>query len=592
MLIIIHILRNRKREEWKNWWRTKTSLKPPQVMTSLLGLLSQALLSIVSYPVKAIRRAVKFTCLDIFNCFIQDTKDTLLQDESYNQVIEDCVNFMVKFLDEDNKDAEYREKLFFPAFMKFLQLFIGKISKDDNDPRWKWCVGTLLRFVEFPIKNHQSQMLINCFNILLQPFEERAKQLQFEPFKLIPDSEDNIIIDKGQIKGATLDKLIERITSEQDLDPKIREVFFLTYRSFTKPFILLEKLLQRYRLTIEVENESSDKITLRVISAIKLWIDKHFYDFDNILITKLIKFLDEEAAYVAKILVFCKNVKKSLNAKLSRSEEKAASSIMFSKKPPKPLIPRNFNRYVQFSLLDWNSIEFARQMTLIEYDYFKKIEPKECLSGGAWAKDKKYILAPNIAALTDRWNMMTTWVSQTVLSCDDMKQRRQYMIKFIEIAGALRELNNFNGVTEMLSGLNNNSVHRLKKTWEALPQEVLNSFHELQQICDQQNASKNMREALARAPPPCIPPLSMYLKDLIFIEDGNPDQIRGLINVFKRRQLSKIILEIKQYQQTPYHLERVPYLYEVLNHKLFPANPMSDDDMWERSLKIEPRSQN
>ncbi len=42
----------------------------------------------------------------------------------------------------------------------------------------------------------------------------------------------------------------------------------------------------------------------------------------------------------------------------------------------------------------------------------------------------------------------------------------------------------------------------------------------------------------------------MYLKDLTFIEDGNPDIITDfkLINFNKRTQLSKIILKIKEYQ--------------------------------------------
>jgi len=39
----------------------------------------------------------------------------------------------------------------------------------------------------------------------------------------------------------------------------------------------------------------------------------------------------------------------------------------------------------------------------------------------------------------------------------------------------------------------------------------------------------------------------MYLTDLTFIEDGNPNNIGGgLINFFKRRQISAVIQEIQQ----------------------------------------------
>jgi hypothetical protein len=40
----------------------------------------------------------------------------------------------------------------------------------------------------------------------------------------------------------------------------------------------------------------------------------------------------------------------------------------------------------------------------------------------------------------------------------------------------------------------------------------------------------------------------VYLKDLTFIEDGNPDKVRGLINFAKRRMLYNTIQEVLLYQ--------------------------------------------
>jgi len=45
---------------------------------------------------------------------------------------------------------------------------------------------------------------------------------------------------------------------------------------------------------------------------------------------------------------------------------------------------------------------------------------------------------------------------------------------------------------------------------------------------------------------------------LVFIEDGNKDQINGLINFDKSRKISLVIREIQQYQQTPYCITKVP----------------------------------
>lgn len=83
----------------------------------------------------------------------------------------------------------------------------------------------------------------------------------------------------------------------------------------------------------------------------------------------------------------------------------------------------------------------------------------------------------------------------------------------------------------------------------------------------------------------------MYLKDLIFIIDGNPDNLKNsLINFYKRRQISKVIIKMKEYQQAPYNLKEVKYLQNIINNELLvPKNLLTDDEMWERSNKFEPK---
>jgi hypothetical protein len=66
------------------------------------------------------------------------------------------------------------------------------------------------------------------------------------------------------------------------------------------------------------------------------------------------------------------------------------------------------------------------------------------------------------------------------------------------------------------------------------------------------------RDVLSQSAPPCIPYLGVHLSDLTFIEDGNPDAIRGLINFTKRRFLFRVISEISRYQQNAYNLHPVP----------------------------------
>ncbi|KAL0480869.1 hypothetical protein AKO1_004043 [Acrasis kona] len=588
-LLCVHLMKNRNKDEWEEWFVNQG----PEFNSNLIKILSTCLQVNLENQITFIRQSLKLSCLDIFNHFMTCMKSVMSKDPgSYSTVIAECVDLFVKFLDKNVMDVQITDKLFLPALYDFIQHLSPAMCKSDKDLRWKSSLGVCLKFAEFPLKNHNSHVINMAIQCLLRPYEIKLAKLTsgVTPFVEIPDDDSNFLRDKNQIKAATLDKLIERVTSDKDMDPKFREIFFLTYRSFTKPFILMEKLIQRFTHSHRENSQEGNKVTLRVINAIKLWVDKHFYDFDNPLICRLVTFL-EDTSEIPTFTTFCKNLKKILSVKLMNDDEKAAREHIFSSAAPPPLYPKgkHFNPYVDFDLLAWPSREIARQMTLTEYDYFKKIEPKECLSG-AWTKPSKKLFAPNIVALTERWNYMVNYVATTILSEDDVRMRKNLMVKFVEVAQELREMNNFNGVTEIITGFQNASVHRLKKTFELLPQDVMAVLNELNALCNQTSGnSRNMREALARAPPPAIPPLAMYLKDLVFIEDGNPDFIReGLINVFKRRQTSNIILEIKQYQQQPYQFEVVPYVRDSLP-KLF-KNNKNDDELWELSLKVEPRA--
>lgn len=52
-------------------------------------------------------------------------------------------------------------------------------------------------------------------------------------------------------------------------------------------------------------------------------------------------------------------------------------------------------------------------------------------------------------------------------------QKRASMIGFwIRVAAHCRDLNSFNAIMEIVSGLNASPVHRLKKSWELVPRPV------------------------------------------------------------------------------------------------------------------------
>ena len=63
-------------------------------------------------------------------------------------------------------------------------------------------------------------------------------------------------------------------------------------------------------------------------------------------------------------------------------------------------------------------------------------------------------------------------------------------------------------------------------------------MEKLQHMSSSEGRFKNMREAVHRCDPPCIPYLGMYLSDLTFIEEGTPNMTEeNLINYSKMRMV-------------------------------------------------------
>lgn len=128
-------------------------------------------------------------------------------------------------------------------------------------------------------------------------------------------------------------------------------------------------------------------------------------------------------------VIWAENLSKhwaSLYEDLENKENEERTRI--EQNAPKPLLPLNMiPRLIRF--LDLHPLEVARQITLIDFQIFRKIRAREYIQK-AWLKNRKF--APNVISLVENFNRMTFWVaSEIVLAKDD--QRLLTLHRFIEI---------------------------------------------------------------------------------------------------------------------------------------------------------------
>jgi len=243
---------------------------------------------------------------------------------------------------------------------------------------------------------------------------------------------------------------------------------------------------------------------------------------------------------------------------------------------------------IQFSELD--SREIAHQMTILDFENFQMVQDSE-LYHLNWKNSKAAKMAPNVLKLVERFNKISFWVVTEIVNQHRLRERVHLIKKFISIAEYCKEINNLNGVMEIIAGLNMFAVQRLKNTWEQIPTKATNSLVDMNLLMDPKNNYKAYRAALQTLKAPLMPYLGVTLRDITFIEEGNSDFVgdskEGMINLDKLMMKGGVIAEIRQFQFQRFTLDRMDGMQDFFDH----MNVLPEEELIEMSLRCEPRIQ-
>lgn len=413
--------------------------------------------------------------------------------------------------------------------------------------------------------------------------------------------EDQLILepDTGQISGGSLNRLVELLTPIEEVDLVFVRAFLVTYQLFTTSTTFLAKLSQRYNAPRDpsVADDEWRKrvlpIQIRVVNVIKMWIEEFHSDFDDLTISSIRDFLNFQVREYHPTLAsatlflldkFCARDSDGIDVAGVGSGPSRVVQFSFSVDPPRPIVPKNiFSPHLRWDEVDEE--EIARQLTLIEFEYFYKIRTSEFLHQ-SWSKVKLKHRAPHIISLIRRFNAVSEWVGTQIVLEPRLRIRTQVLTKLIGVADHLRKLQNFNTLMAFVAVFNSAAVGRLKHTFSELAPRTLNTLNELKTLMRPDDAYMNYRTELEESIPPCVPYLGLYLTELTHAEDGQPNLIDGLVNFSKCRLIHSIIAHINAHQQKGYNIQAV---YQIQQFLRDPQPRLGDKAIFSHSTLIEPR---
>ncbi|KAI2806402.1 Ras protein-specific guanine nucleotide-releasing factor [Blomia tropicalis] len=329
------------------------------------------------------------------------------------------------------------------------------------------------------------------------------------------------------------------------------------------------------------ESMISTAATMRVLNVLRHWVSKHSQDFENDakLLQITTEFLDE-LVHNTNLLPAEHKAAVQLQQMIAKQTMEAKEKLDLDVLLAPPLNPS------KDTIETLSALEIAEVMTYIDHNIFIRIQSEEFL-GQAWMKDDKSTKAFHILLMTKHFNDISRLVASEILLVAEIPKRVSVIEKWAAVADICRCLHNFNGVLQICAAFTNSSVFRLKRTWEKVTKTTRQTIEKLQTLVSTDGRFRNMREALHRCDPPCIPYLGMYLTDLSFIEEGTPNFTDdGLLNFSKMRMIAHVIREIRHFQQTPYKIELNS---RVTNYLLDTSRHLQDEILYQKSLCLEPR---
>lgn len=397
-------------------------------------------------------------------------------------------------------------------------------------------------------------------------------------------SNEMLILNDDQIgdmnnlfRPGTINQLIIRLVRTNNVE--FEQVFMESYTSFMSTSSLIEKL---YNIAVHrdmMNHRDRINILRRIAEILHSIVERCYKDeLDEVPINKVKELLGE----LAKTVEISHIIKEILKI-ISHEKEKEFLKAEFEL-PKEIVILSNMS-------MDFNEPNLiALQLSKITLDIYKSIAAYE-LKNQAWNRDKLKGLSGNVIDLIQRTNIISFWVATCILTPKKPKDRAKILTKMILIAKELKDMKDYNTFMGIIAGLNMSCISRLKLTFSHVTKKHLDILKNIQEVVDPKSSFKNLRETIRNGGRNQIPYIGMYLTDLTFMDDGNPDYVMvngvRMINMEKYKLISKCIKSFRLYQESNADLEIKDPPYSLL----YEVPILSETVLHNLSLEREPRNE-
>ncbi|XP_052002243.1 ral guanine nucleotide dissociation stimulator-like isoform X2 [Xyrauchen texanus] len=376
------------------------------------------------------------------------------------------------------------------------------------------------------------------------------------------------------VKAGTEEKLVLHLLHSFSMgDSSFISIFLSTYRTFTSTQRVLDILIDRLENPPgEIKSNTRQTFNMAVCTVFSTWLSDYPEDFRSL--------SDPPCLLRLAPLLPTDTPGAEIKGRLLRIAEELCERTLLSgslSDPIKDVIsPPDPSEFDSTSILGFPSSVIAEQLTRIETELFLKLVPHHCL-GSLWSqRDKKGKEGAcwSVRATIKQFNRLANAVTASCVWNTGLKsqQRARLLEKWISVAEACRTRKNFSSLYAILSALQSNPIHRLRKTWQDTDREALRRYEELSNIFSEKDNYSQSRELLKeegnskfanhdaknnnrRFTGSCaqgtVPYLGIFLRDLTMLDTAVKDRLENdYINFDKRRREFEVIAQIRLLQSS------------------------------------------